>query len=115
MDLIEKINQSNDDDDQISCIIADTTVGWALEVVEKMGIKRAAVWPAGPGNLAFLLHVPKLIEDGIIDTKGKNLAAINNSNLFMLLKKILIYMLKPYWATHNQASSVFNIWYFNNS
>ena len=61
-----------------------------------MGIKRAAVWPGGPGNLAFLLHVPKLIEDGIIDTKGKNLAAINNSNLFMLLKKILIYMLKPY-------------------
>ena len=89
---MEKINQSN----QISCLIADPTVGWALEVAEKMGIKRAAVWPGGPGNLAFFLHVPKLIEDGIIDTKGKNLAAINNSNLFMLLKKILIYMLKPY-------------------
>ena len=94
-DLIEKINQSNDED-QISCVIASIGVGWALEVAEKMGIKRAAVWPGGPGNLAFLLHVPKLIEDGIIDTKGKNLAAINNSNLFMLLKKILIYMLKPY-------------------
>nr|POE91186.1 udp-glycosyltransferase 83a1 [Quercus suber] len=36
-DLIEKINQSNDDD-QISCIIADTIVGWALEVAQKMGI-----------------------------------------------------------------------------
>ncbi|KAL4633506.1 hypothetical protein ACB092_04G127400 [Castanea dentata] len=68
-DLIEKINQSNDDD-QISCIIADTMVGWALEVAEKMGIKRAAVWPAGPANLAFALHIPKLIEEGIIDLKG---------------------------------------------
>ncbi|KAL4633524.1 hypothetical protein ACB092_04G128900 [Castanea dentata] len=44
-DLIEKINQSNDDD-QISCIIADTTIGSALEVAEKMGIKRAAFFPA---------------------------------------------------------------------
>uniref|UniRef100_A0A7N2MJJ4 Uncharacterized protein n=1 Tax=Quercus lobata TaxID=97700 RepID=A0A7N2MJJ4_QUELO len=64
-----RINQSNDDD-QISCVIASIAAGWALEVAEKMGIKRAAVWPAGPGNLAFLLHVPKLIKDGIIDTKG---------------------------------------------
>nr|POE91191.1 udp-glycosyltransferase 83a1 [Quercus suber] len=75
MDLIEKINQSSDDD-QISCIIADTMVGWALEVAEKMGIKRAAVWPGGPGNLAFLLHVPKLIEDGIIDAKDSKLQNI---------------------------------------
>ena len=66
-DLMEKINQSN----QISCLIADPTVGWALEVAEKMGIKRAAVWPAGPANLAFALHIPKLIEEGIIDNKGK--------------------------------------------
>ena len=69
-DLIEKINQSNDDD-QISCIIADSMVGSALEVAEKMGIKRAAVWPAGPANLAFALHIPKLIEEGIINIKGK--------------------------------------------
>ena len=67
--LIEKINKS-DDDDQISCVIADTAVGWALEVAEKMGIKRAAFFPAGPGNLALQLHIPKLIEDGIIDAKG---------------------------------------------
>ncbi|KAK9996207.1 hypothetical protein SO802_020893 [Lithocarpus litseifolius] len=67
-DLIEKINQSNDDD-QISCVIASIGVGWALEVAEKMGIKRAAVWPAGPGELAFVLHIPKLIQDGMIDTE----------------------------------------------
>ena len=68
-DLIEKINQSNDDE-QISFVIADAFAGWALEVAEKMGIKRAAIWPAGPGALAFVLHIPKLFEDGIIDTNG---------------------------------------------
>ena len=68
-DLIEKINKS-DDDDQISCVIADTTVGWALEVAEKMGIKRAAFSPVGAGFLAFVLHIPKLIEDGILDAEG---------------------------------------------
>ena len=41
------------------------------EVAEKMGIKSAAFWPAGPANLAFALHIPKLIEEGIIDIKGK--------------------------------------------
>ena len=68
--MIEKINQSNDDD-KINCIIADTTVGWALEVAEKMGIKRAAFCPAGPGTLAFQLRIAKFTEDGKIDIKGK--------------------------------------------
>uniref|UniRef100_A0A2N9HHK6 Uncharacterized protein n=1 Tax=Fagus sylvatica TaxID=28930 RepID=A0A2N9HHK6_FAGSY len=64
-DLIEKINQSNDDE-QISCTLLMQPFGWALEeVAEKMGIKRAAVWLAGAGNLAFTtLHILKLIEDG---------------------------------------------------
>ena len=68
-DLIEKINKS-DDDDQISCVIADTAVGWALEVAEKMGIKRAAFSPVGAGYLAFVLRISKLIEDGILDAEG---------------------------------------------
>uniref|UniRef100_A0A2N9HIM4 Glycosyltransferase N-terminal domain-containing protein n=1 Tax=Fagus sylvatica TaxID=28930 RepID=A0A2N9HIM4_FAGSY len=78
-DLIEKINKS-DDDDQISCVIADTAVGWALEVAEKMGIKRAAFFPAGPGNLALQLHIPKLIEDGIIDAKG---TPVENNSIWL--------------------------------
>ncbi|GMY39796.1 UDP-glycosyltransferase 83A1-like [Fagus crenata] len=87
-DLIEKINKS-DDDDQISCVIADATVGWALEVAEKMGIKRAALWPAGPGNLAFSLHIPKLIEGGIIDDKG----TLKENNLIWLSQEI------PAWSS----------------
>lgn len=87
-DLIEQINQSNDDD-QISCVIAGISVGWALEVAEKMGIKRAAVWPTGPGDLAFVLHIPKLIQDGMIDTKGTPI----KDNLIWLSKEI------PAWSS----------------
>jgi hypothetical protein len=83
-DLIEKINKS-DDDDQISCVIADAFIGWALEVAEKMGIKRAAFFPAGPGNLALLLHIPKLIEDGIIDAKG-NIELLSTIQLVSVIK-----------------------------
>ena len=42
-----------------SRVIADITVGWALEVAEKMGTKRAAVWPSAPGNIAFGTSHPK--------------------------------------------------------
>lgn len=67
-DLIKKINESYDN--RISCVIAGISVVWAFEVAEKMGIKSAAFWPAGPATLALTLRIPKLIEDGIIDAQG---------------------------------------------
>ncbi|KAK0591474.1 hypothetical protein LWI29_002594 [Acer saccharum] len=67
--LINKVNQSNDCE-QIKCVLADSSVGWALEVAKKMGIPGTAVTPAGPGCVALSLHIPKLIEAGIIDTNG---------------------------------------------
>ncbi|KAK1570894.1 hypothetical protein Q3G72_008696 [Acer saccharum] len=67
--LIDKVNQSNDCE-QIKCVLADTSVGWVLEVAKKMGIPGTAVTPAGPGGVALSLHIPKLIEAGIIDTNG---------------------------------------------
>ena len=70
-DLIEKINES-DDDDRIICVIADVTVAWAFDVAEKIGIQSAAFWPNVPATLALILLIPKLIEDGIIDTQGNN-------------------------------------------
>ena len=69
-DLIEKINESADD--RIICVIADVTVAWAFDIAEKMGIQSVAFWPTGPANLALIFHIPKLIEDGIIDTQGNN-------------------------------------------
>ncbi|KDP31327.1 hypothetical protein JCGZ_11703 [Jatropha curcas] len=67
--LIEKINQS-EDEEQITCVIAETTAWWALEVAQKLGIRRAAFSPPGLGNMALVLHIPKLIEAGVIDANG---------------------------------------------
>ncbi|KAF8005721.1 hypothetical protein BT93_K0108 [Corymbia citriodora subsp. variegata] len=71
-DLIEKVKQQSkgNEDEQISFMIADLTAGWALEVAERMGIKRVGFWPASVSTLALTLHIPKLIEDGVIDNQG---------------------------------------------
>ncbi|XP_058070356.1 UDP-glycosyltransferase 83A1-like [Magnolia sinica] len=66
--LIRKMNES--DHDTITCIIADWGMGWALEVAAKMGIRGAAVSTLPMGLCALMCHVPKLIEDGIIDADG---------------------------------------------
>ncbi|KAF6171372.1 hypothetical protein GIB67_009513, partial [Kingdonia uniflora] len=66
--LIGDINNSCDN--KISCVVADETIGWALEIAEKMGIKRAAFWPVSMGVLALTLHIPKLIADGVMDENG---------------------------------------------
>ncbi|KAF9624164.1 hypothetical protein IFM89_008102 [Coptis chinensis] len=68
--LIKKINESKDGDDKIACVIADQTLGWALEVAEKLSIQRAVFWSSSAVLLALTLHIPKLIEDGIINTEG---------------------------------------------
>ncbi|TYJ05906.1 hypothetical protein E1A91_A12G196100v1 [Gossypium mustelinum] len=70
MKLIENINSRSNGDEKISCVLADTAAGWALEVAEKMGIKRAAVLLSGPASMALALHVPKLVEAGILDSDG---------------------------------------------
>ncbi|THG20315.1 hypothetical protein TEA_029450 [Camellia sinensis var. sinensis] len=67
-ELIERINGSNDN--KVTCIIADESMGWALEVAGKMQIRRAAFWPAAAALLALAFSVPKMIEDGIINNHG---------------------------------------------
>ncbi|CAL5369820.1 unnamed protein product [Camellia sinensis] len=69
-ELIQKINGS--DNDKITCIIADEFLGWALEVAEKMQIKRAAFWPAAAATLAVGFRIPQLLDDGIIKNDGNN-------------------------------------------
>lgn len=70
-DLIDRINAS--EDEKITCIIADESMGWALEVAEKMKIRRVAFWPASAALLTLSFTIPKLIDDGIIDSNGEYL------------------------------------------
>ncbi|XP_076883339.1 UDP-glycosyltransferase 83A1-like [Bidens hawaiensis] len=67
-ELVEKINK--EDDDKVTCVIADDCMGWAIRVAKKMGIRRAAFWPASVATLASILSFQKLIDDGIINNKG---------------------------------------------
>ncbi|KAJ4707334.1 UDP-glycosyltransferase [Melia azedarach] len=88
-ELIENINKQ--EADKISCVIGDGSMGWVMEVAEKMKIQRAAFWPAAAGLLALSFGIPKFLKDGIIDSDGTpikkqkirlapNMAAISSSN-----------------------------------
>ncbi|XP_071928620.1 UDP-glycosyltransferase 83A1-like isoform X1 [Coffea arabica] len=66
--LIEKINQS--ESDKVTCIIVDEFLGLALEVAKKMGVRAVSFSPAAAALYALKLNIPKLIDDGIIDSSG---------------------------------------------
>ncbi|XP_044467294.1 UDP-glycosyltransferase 83A1-like [Mangifera indica] len=66
--LIADINLVKDD--KVTCLIADGSAAWAIELAEKMKIKRVAFWPPAAGLVALSLRIPKLIDDGIIDKDG---------------------------------------------
>ncbi|XP_029120842.1 UDP-glycosyltransferase 83A1-like [Elaeis guineensis] len=67
-ELIKQMNTSKGD--RVSCVIADGAMGWALQVAQKMGIRSAAFWPASAALHAIFLHIPEMIQDGIIDANG---------------------------------------------
>ncbi|XP_060194459.1 UDP-glycosyltransferase 83A1-like [Lycium barbarum] len=67
-EVIKMINEP--DENGVSCVIADQNVGWALGVAEKLNIRRVAFWPAAAATLTSFFSIPKLIDDGIIDSDG---------------------------------------------
>ncbi|XP_050222775.1 UDP-glycosyltransferase 83A1-like [Mercurialis annua] len=67
--LIENINQTNNDA-HVTHLIADIANVWPLDVAKKMCIKTVTFVPYGLGNLALVLHAPKLVQAGIIDVFG---------------------------------------------
>ncbi|OIV90219.1 hypothetical protein TanjilG_01415 [Lupinus angustifolius] len=68
-ELIESIN-SGSECENITCVLADQSIGWALDIAEKNGISRAAFCPAAAAMLVLGLSIPNLIENGIIDKDG---------------------------------------------
>ncbi|XWS40987.1 hypothetical protein CRYUN_Cryun17cG0042300 [Craigia yunnanensis] len=67
-ELIEEINGS---ESKIYCVLVDQKHGWALEIAEKHGIKRAAFCPAAAALLVLGFSIQKMIDDGIIDQDGR--------------------------------------------
>jgi len=66
--LIEDIHVNGGD--RITCIVADVIMGWALEVGRKLGIKGIFFCTASAAMFALKYNIPKLIQDGIIDSNG---------------------------------------------
>ncbi|KAI3813255.1 hypothetical protein L1987_17975 [Smallanthus sonchifolius] len=81
-ELIETINK--EDKSKVTCVIADDVMGWAIQVAKKMGIRRAAFWPASVASLASVLSFQKLIDEGIINKNGIPL----NDNIIQLSETI---------------------------
>ncbi|XP_020213750.1 UDP-glycosyltransferase 83A1 [Cajanus cajan] len=67
--LIQDINALHVNNN-ITCIVVTVNMGWALEVGHKMGIKGALLWPASASSLATCDCIPRLIDDGTIDSDG---------------------------------------------
>nr|AFK45986.1 unknown [Medicago truncatula] len=67
--LIEEVN-ALDDENKICCIIVTFNMGWALEVGHNLGIKGVLLWTGSATSLAFCYSIPKLIDDGVIDSAG---------------------------------------------
>lgn len=68
-ELITKINGSNEED-KITCVIADFSMVWALEIAAKLSIAGAGFLTASGQLLAEILHIPQLIEDGVFAADG---------------------------------------------
>ncbi|KAH6825053.1 hypothetical protein C2S53_014047 [Perilla frutescens var. hirtella] len=68
-DLIEKINCSNPNE-KISCVIADIGFRWVLDIAEMMGAELVGFSTPSVATFALLLHIPKLIQQGNLDTDG---------------------------------------------
>ncbi|KAK1273110.1 UDP-glycosyltransferase 83A1 [Acorus gramineus] len=70
--LEELIQAASADPEQgpVTCVIADQTMPWALDVAKKMGLRAVAFWPASAVMLATTLNIPNMINDGTIDKNG---------------------------------------------
>ncbi|KAK8511719.1 hypothetical protein V6N13_029313 [Hibiscus sabdariffa] len=68
-DLITKIEESNADE-RISCVVADTSVGWVHEMAKNFGIEAVAFWTSAAACLAMSLRIPLLLDGGVVDNNG---------------------------------------------
>ncbi|KAJ6431460.1 hypothetical protein OIU84_018857 [Salix udensis] len=67
--LIRKANEDElTGNSRITSLVVDVVLSRdPIEIAEKMGLKHAILFSSSPGVLALILHIPKLIEAGIID------------------------------------------------
>jgi len=55
----------------IRWVVADVSMSFVLELVPKVGVRVALFSTFSAANFALRMHLPKMLEDGIIDETGK--------------------------------------------
>ena len=68
---------------EVTCVVVDFGMSFALDVVKRRGIKSAALWPASAGVLSAMVNAEKLIRDGVIDDDGKSSHAARVCIIFL--------------------------------
>ncbi|MED6137496.1 hypothetical protein PIB30_065536 [Stylosanthes scabra] len=53
---------------EVTCIVADVYMGWALKVANKLGIKGALFCPTSASVFVLQYNAPNLVADGILDS-----------------------------------------------
>ncbi|KAK6137337.1 hypothetical protein DH2020_028918 [Rehmannia glutinosa] len=81
--LIERINSSNDQE-KISCVIADISIGWVLETAREVGAEPVVFSPPSAAALAVIFQIPKLLEEGNLDSYG----TVKNGEVISLSENI---------------------------
>ncbi|KAI3776999.1 hypothetical protein L1987_46792 [Smallanthus sonchifolius] len=84
-ELINDINKN--DEDKITCIVADYYMGWVVRVARKMGIRLASFCPSSVAVSAVIMSVQKLMDDEVINCNGvpmkDQMIQLSNSMPFM--------------------------------
>lgn len=69
LELIERMNLA-EENEPITAVLADATVGWVHEVAERIGAQQFAFWNAAPRGLAYLLSsLPELNQESAVVEK----------------------------------------------
>ena len=68
-ELIQRINTSNPNE-KVTCLIADISFPWIFDFAGKMGAEPVCFSPPSFACLAFMLHISKLLEQGILNIDG---------------------------------------------
>lgn len=91
-DFIERVNGTSNENEQITCVVADIFYGrWPMEVANGMGIQGIPFCPLGPGPLALVLHIPKLIEARILRDTDGNIYPFNLS-IYIISPKFISFV-----------------------
>ncbi|CAA3016351.1 UDP-glycosyltransferase 83A1-like [Olea europaea subsp. europaea] len=89
--LMEKLSC----DEKISCVIADISIGWILDDIEKMEAVPVAFLTGAAAEMALTLHIPKLIEAENVDVNGT-----------MMQNELILSDEIPSWRTNELIWSV---------